>query len=51
MYNNGQISKAELLKLTRELEETKITLNKLKELDADKKVFCAYGNFSSGHLP
>lgn len=36
MYNNSQMSKAELMKLNRELEQTQITLKKLSELDPSK---------------
>ncbi|KNB42183.1 hypothetical protein JH06_5167 [Blastocystis sp. subtype 4] len=43
MYNNSQMSKAELMKLNRELEQTQITLKKLSELDPSKDIFCSFG--------
>lgn len=43
MYNNSQMSKAELIKLNRELEQTRITLKKLSEIDPSKDVFCSFG--------
>lgn len=43
VYNNSQMSKAELMKLNRELEQTQITLKKLSELDSSKDIFCSFG--------
>ena len=43
MYNNSQMTKVELIKLSRELEQVEITYKKLSEIDESKKVFCAYG--------
>ena len=45
MYNNSQMSKAELMKLNRELEQTQITLKKFSELDPSKDIFCSFGNY------
>lgn len=43
MYNNSQMTKVELIKLNKELEQVEITYKKLSELDESKKVFCSYG--------
>lgn len=45
MYNNSQMSRVDLSKLKRELEQAEITYKKLTELNSSEKVFCSFGRF------
>ena len=43
MYNNYEMAKTDLDALNVKMEQARITLKKVEELDASKDVYCAYG--------
>ncbi|KAK8816076.1 MYND-type zinc finger protein [Blastocystis sp. ATCC 50177/Nand II] len=44
MYNNYEMAKTDLDALNVKMEQARITLKKVEELDASKDVYCSYGS-------
>lgn len=43
MYNNYEMAKTDLDALNVRMEQARITLKKVEELDTSKDVYCSYG--------